>query len=618
MKLKALLTAIAVILFTVICESQVINAYAKVTNVSGTTITLSNVNETSDTFEDGEQVIIIQVQDDVIGTHTNNDANFGLLGSIQSAGLYEIRVISSHTESGGSPNTITLDNLTNVYNTGANSSVQVISFPQLGSPDYTTSGNISALAWNGNIGGIVAFQVAGTLTLANNINADEAGFRGANSNGGGSTGCTGGSSFRVATQNNHADKGEGIYRNTTSNYAAGRAHILNGGGGGNSHNGGGGGGGNFSAGGLGGPGWPNCSPSAGGMGGIDLSAQISGNRIFMGGGGGSGEGNNGGAQTGGNGGGIVLIKATSIETTGACAGISISANGQTITSGSGNDGNSGGGAAGTIVIDCANWNIDASCDLTISSNGGNGGEVNHGSIHGAGGGGGQGAVIYTNNQPTVNTTVETIPGTGGQNCTTCGNADDGAGTSGDGIITNVITPLPVELIEFLAIQENDIVDLHWLTAAEINNRGFEIERTKDGFIWETIGFVEGMGNTSAYTDYIFTDDAPFPGVSYYRLKQIDFDGAYEFSSTESVVFERENEIKLYPNPGDHQIQINIVPNENIVLKVFNYMGQSIPFVFQMNSSSIQLNTMNMQNGMYLLQIVNGNINTTLSFEVLHK
>ena len=115
------------ILTTNYVNCQVINGYAKVTSLSGATLTLSNVNEAAHTFEDDEWVVLMQMQDDVIGT-TANSASFGDLGSIASAGLYEIRQIDSHTESLGLPATITLKSVpTNSYNTCPNCSVQILS-----------------------------------------------------------------------------------------------------------------------------------------------------------------------------------------------------------------------------------------------------------------------------------------------------------------------------------------------------------------------------------------------------------------------------------------------------------------------------------------------------------
>ncbi len=559
-------------------HAQVINAYAEVTNISGATVTIGIVDETGDTFEDGEQVIIMQMQDDVIGANTGDNSNFGKLGTIQSAGLYEITTITSHIEAGGVPTSFTLNaSLKNSYNTGANSSIQIISFPRFGDPDYTLSG-ASALSWNGSIGGVIALQVDGELTLAGDINADSDGFRGASANGGGAAGCSGNVNYRLAMSNNFANKGEGIYKSTNSGYAAGQARILTGGGGGNSHNGGGGGGGNYSAGGAGGPGWPNCSPTAGGTGGIDLSGEIVPGRIFMGGGGGAGEGNNGGSRDAGNGGGIILINAMEVRTEGTCSGITISADGASVALGSGGDGNSGGGAGGTVLFEVKTWDVASGCPVTVRANGGDGGDVTHQHIHGAGGGGGQGAVIYSISEPSANTTTFTDPGEGGSNCYTCGNAGVGEGLAGAGIIDNTSGPLPISLINFQAMtNSNGEVEVIWQTASEINNDFFTIERSQNTVDWEVVTYIAGAGNSQEVLTYEEVDPNPHQGLSYYRLKQTDFDGRFEYFAWEPVTLETkvEAEIWMYPNPTNALVHIFSGSDLEGEFSVYNTMGTDI-------------------------------------------
>ena len=560
-------------------NAQIINAYAKVSNISGTTISLINVDEAHDSFEDGEQIIIMQMQDDIIGSNTGNNSNFGLLSDIKSTGLYEIVTISSHTELMGVANSITIISaLNNTFHIGSNTSVQLISFPQKGTPNYT-SGNLSAKAWDGNTGGVLAFQITGKLTIGGNIDCNNKGFRGASANGGGSTSCSGNSHYRTTHQNNYADKGEGIYKSTTNNQKAGRARILSGGGGGNSHNAGGGGGSNYSAGGLGGPGWPNCSPTAGGMGGLDLSSNISASRIFMGGGGGAGEGNNGGSRTAGNGGGLILIKANEINTSGTCGPYTISANGQSITSGSGNDGNSGGGAGGSIVIETDTWNISSNCQITVEANGGNGGDVTHGASHGAGGGGGQGVVVYSTAVPSNNISTTTNNGSGGRNCNTCGYADNGSGTDGDGVQGGDSGPLPISLIYFSAeVSDNNLVDINWATAMELNNNYFTIERSVDGLEYERIEEINGAGNSNSTITYHTYDDKPLKGDSFYRLKQTDYNGDYTYSKSIHIFIDKQSEFsfEVFPNPISKNdnlfISVNVDKNEEILVVVYDLLG----------------------------------------------
>lgn len=588
-----------------VTSAQVVNGYARVTSVAGKTLSLSTVSESFDTFEDGEQIIIMQMQDDVIGANTADNSSFGNLGSIANAGVYEVVTIDSHAESAGTPTSITLTaSPTATFNTGSNSSVQIITFPRFGAHNYTTTSDMEALAWNGNIGGVLAFQVSGTLTLLHDLDASEAGFRGASANGGGSTGCTGGSNYRVIAGANYANKGEGIYRVTNPNYEAGRAHLLNGGGGGNSHNAGGGGGSNYTAGGLGGPGWPNCSPSAGGIGGLNLSSNIDAGRVFMGGGGGAGEGNDGGSPTAANGGGIILIKAGGLRTAGGTP-VTIAANGGSVTAGSGGDGNSGGGAGGSIVFEVASWSVAAGAPLTVSADGGNGGSVNHNDIHGAGGGGGMGAVIYSTTTPVTNITTNTTPGMGGANCFSCGFAADGNGSNGDGIIDQSSGALPIELLSFEAREVNHKVALRWTTATELNNDFFTVERSWNGTEWQTVDYVTGAGNSSYELNYSTWDNTPFNGVSYYRLKQTDFDGQFSYSDIVPVNLESDISaaIKAYPNPSDGLVTIEGLAADLDALFITDLSGRVVTQSVQLmrnGSSEMQLDLRGLDTGLYLL------------------
>ncbi|HRH37475.1 MAG TPA: hypothetical protein PK760_03970, partial [Flavobacteriales bacterium] len=185
-----------------------VNAYAEVTAISGTTLTLSSAEETYDTFEDGEQAIIMQMQDDVAGGNLSNTVTFSNIANISSAGWWEYVTIVSHSESAGMPiSAVVGAPLTHVFHFGVKSRVQLISFPQLGTPDFVTTEPITAVPWNGVYGGVVAFQVAGALELAHDIRADYAGFRG----GVPSSNFVGACASTVYTSNlaNYAEKGEG-------------------------------------------------------------------------------------------------------------------------------------------------------------------------------------------------------------------------------------------------------------------------------------------------------------------------------------------------------------------------------------------------------------------------
>ena len=592
--------------------SAQVNGHAKVTNVSGTVLTVSNVNESFDTFEVGEEVIVMQMQDDVIGSNTGDNSSFGDLSSIAAAGLFEVGTISSVTESGGVPVSITLSSsLANTFSTGSNSSLQVITYPVFGGGgDYTTTGDITCVDWDGNVGGVIAFRVGGALTLAHDINADEAGFRGGAANTGGSSGCTSGV-YRIFAHDHYGEKGEGIYLPTNTLFANGRGKLLNGGGGGNSHNAGGGGGGNFSAGGDGGPGYPNCSPTAAGLAGVGLSTHINSMRVFLGGGGGAGEANNSGASAGQDGGGIILIKADTLRTSGSCGGLTIRSNGGSASS-STQDGAGGGGAGGSIVLDVNGFDISSSCLLTVSADGGDGGDVNHANIHGGGGGGGLGAVIYSTVEPTVNVTTTTDPGDGGMNNTggSAGSAGTGGGSSGtgEGVIDEAPnTPLPIELLEFKAVPDGEELWVVWTTATEINNDFFTIERSADGRNFEPIHRENGAGNSSTPIEYFWLDQEPLKGISYYRLRQTDFNGDTEVFPMARVIMTDEgiSTLHMYPNPVKEQLNIEIVPEpENVSVTLFDTRGVPINFDQHLSHQPgrLNLNMNSLPAGLYLVKV----------------
>lgn len=596
---------------------QVINGYAEVTGIAGAVLTLGAVDEAAHTFEDGEYVVLMQIQDDVIGDVTNT-ASFGDLGAINNAGVYEIRQINSHTEAAGVPTSITLENVPNfTYNTCANCQVQIITFRGYGAPDYTTTANMSSRAWDGRTGGVLSFYVPGVLTLAHNLDADLDGFRGAGPNAGGSAGCSGGANYRVNTQNNYADKGESIYKSTVATYDAGMGKILNGGGGGNSHNGGGGGGGNYTAGGDAGPGWPTCSPSAGGLGGISLQANINVGRVFMGGGGGAGEGNNNLSTDGGNGGGIILIKADEIRTT-TCAGLTITASGESIAF-AGNDGGGGGGAGGSIVFEVNNWNIAGTCPLTVEANGGNGGDVNSGATHGGGGGGGQGVVFYSTATPTTNVTTNTNNGSGGcdNNSSPCtSQAGNGGGTDGDGVQQNFTGPLPIELLWFEADLVNDYSILRWQTKSEQENDHFKIEHSLNGTSWTTIGQVKGAGNSTQTLNYDFVHESPNLGLNYYRLKQVDFNGTYTYSEIRSVEL-NENSTLIYPNPVNSIMSV-LKPNiGQYNLRLMNKLGQEVAAQIEIFENMLTIDVQDLANGIYFLILEKNGVVETNKITVQH-
>ncbi len=121
------------------------------------------------------------------------------------------------------------------------------------------------------------------------------------------------------------------------------------------------------------------------------------------------------------------------------------------------------------------------------------------------------------------------------------------------VITNAI--LPVEFLFFHARPVDQATALHWATATELNNDRFELQHSRDGGPFVTVATIPGQGTTTARTDYHYRHERPGSGTHYYRLKQVDFDGTYSYSSVQSVSVGSKHTYDFFPNPVDDQLQL---------------------------------------------------------------
>lgn len=119
-----------------------------------------------------------------------------------------------------------------------------------------------------------------------------------------------------------------------------------------------------------------------------------------------------------------------------------------------------------------------------------------------------------------------------------------------------LNALPVELSRFQARIVDQIVWLSWTTDSEQNNAYFEIERSTDSRKWTSIGVVNGQGTSYQQHQYQFADDKPLTGTSYYRLRQVDVDGQWEYSQIAPVVFGTGLRLLVYPSPAKDEITID--------------------------------------------------------------
>lgn len=442
------------------------NQFSAVTNISPAMLSQdvvcppSAVNVTQFTlanpgpFNVGDKVLVIQMQGAIVNTAAAsietggaNDAVFGSVTDYNGAGNYEYAIIATKV---GSVVTFS-QNLVNQYNVSGK--VQLVTVPQFA--NYTAPATLTGTAWNSatGTGGVLVFEVLGTLTMNNStISMDYRGFLGGGNaiypsgtpmsgaalslgvwlDGSSVAKCGMGRYSAAGATLSTALRGDGIA--SDANHLYGRGALANGGGSGGGWNSGAGGGSNICPGGRGGYEFSSCYNNMGvnpfyvgvvptynsgfgsvalnqqarmhGLGGYGLTA--SSNRVFMGGGGGAANGDGASATPGGNGGGIIIITANTIAGTSG----TISANGQR---GYANniapytntvDGTGGGGGGGSVILDVTTYSIGA---LTVKVNGGKGGNQDQANTcHGNGGGGGGGLIRHKGISPNV-----TLSATGG-------------------------------------------------------------------------------------------------------------------------------------------------------------------------------------------------------------
>lgn len=181
---------------------------------------------------------------------------------------------------------------------------------------------------------------------------------------------------------------------------------------------------------------------------------------------------------------------------------------------------------------------------------------------------------------------------------------------------DIDNPLPVELTNFTAVINNRDVNLNWKTTTETNNSGFEIERKISEGSWSKIGFVQGRGNSNHENSYSYSDRNLSKGTYNYRLKQIDFNGAYKYynlvGNVSVGVPEKFELSQNYPNPFNPTTKINFsLPKDaKVTLTVFDISGREISRL--LNSEfraadyySVDFNGANLASGVYFYRIEAG-------------
>jgi hypothetical protein len=208
----------------------------------------------------------------------------------------------------------------------------------------------------------------------------------------------------------------------------------------------------------------------------------------------------------------------------------------------------------------------------------------------------------------VNLNINTSASSPGTYTITISNPDGQTTT----IPITVVSGLPVELVSFNAQISGDVCTLIWATASEINNSYFEVEKSIDGNSFLKCGRVEGAGNSSITHCYSFTDRSPFPGVSYYRLSQVDFDGTNIYSQVIGVKFESEDFfiVSTFANDANQSILIsfNDDAEENIHYRLSEVTGSEIcigEVSVRKGMNTFSIHCKNLSHGIYYLSLDNG-------------
>lgn len=173
--------------------------------------------------------------------------------------------------------------------------------------------------------------------------------------------------------------------------------------------------------------------------------------------------------------------------------------------------------------------------------------------------------------------------------------------------------LPIELVSFDAIDLGEEVKLNWITATEISNDYFILERSSDGEHFSFVSVIDGAGNSNSMRSYSFNDNSSFNGEIYYRLRQVDYDGNSTISGYAKIVRQNDQSmaLEIFPNPASDglnpQIMITGAIDENYSYTLYDITGKQIEFgrVFFESVSEQFISIQNiLQSGVYFVQISN--------------
>jgi len=186
-----------------------------------------------------------------------------------------------------------------------------------------------------------------------------------------------------------------------------------------------------------------------------------------------------------------------------------------------------------------------------------------------------------------------------------GNAADPSFAVDDVTLCSNCLTLPIELVDFRASQLNSSVELYWETASEQNNDYFTVEKSEDGKNWDFVAKVDGMGTTNTLHSYQTTDFRPYSDISYYRLKQTDINGAFNYSKIILVNETPDGNELIFPQPSKDKftLQTSIIYQE---ISLWNALGKQVNIPYTQSAGAIIFDSSKLSEGVYFLHLRNEN------------
>lgn len=183
-------------------------------------------------------------------------------------------------------------------------------------------------------------------------------------------------------------------------------------------------------------------------------------------------------------------------------------------------------------------------------------------------------------------------------------------TGASTIVVTATVALPVELLGFRAITLNNNIELSWETTSEINNDGFEVQHSRNGENWTTLGFIQGAGTIDQVQTYSYRHQQPKGGQHFYRLKQMDFNGGYSYSNVININLEEEGKVFSFaPNPWNASINEEIRIMLNIVgmakLEIVDVSGKKVYETILSDEKSL-LGINQLPIGLYFARLISRN------------